>query len=134
MGTRIATPQTQRSVPDVLNDIAANLQEIVRSEIRLAKAEAREKLTRSARPAVVLCSGMAIAFYAGGFLLLAAVYGLSIFIAAWLAALVVGAVLAVVAFGLINSAANKFKGIDFVPTKTVASLEEDIQWTKRPIK
>ena len=35
--------QTERSFAELLQDIAANVQEIIRSEFRLAKAEVREE-------------------------------------------------------------------------------------------
>ena len=47
----MATSQPQRSVPEVLQNIVSNLQEIIRSEFRLAKTEIKEEasLSRQAR-------------------------------------------------------------------------------------
>lgn len=39
----MATPQTQRSFSDVLQDIVSNIQQIVRAEVRLAQVEIKEK-------------------------------------------------------------------------------------------
>ncbi len=39
----MATSQPQRSVPEVLQNIVSNLQEIIRSEFRLAKTEIKEE-------------------------------------------------------------------------------------------
>src|SRR5436190_335070 len=101
------TPHMQRSYPDVLHDIADNLEEIIRSEIRLAKTAAKEEIARRAKPVATLGIGLAFAFYGFGFLLLAAVYGLSMVMAGWLAALVVGVILAVAAIALISSGRKK---------------------------
>ena len=38
----------ERSVSDVFHDIVRNLQDMVRSEIRLAKVEVRGEITRAA--------------------------------------------------------------------------------------
>jgi hypothetical protein len=45
---------SQRSVAEVLQDIVGNLQQIIRSEFRLAGAELKEKAARAARPATTL--------------------------------------------------------------------------------
>ena len=39
----MTTSQRQRSVPEVLQDIVGNLQEIIRSEFLLAKTELKEE-------------------------------------------------------------------------------------------
>jgi len=130
----MATPQIQRSVPEVLQDIIGNLQEIIRSEFRLAKTELKEEASRAARPAATFGAGLVFGFYGIGFLLLASVYGLSMVMAGWLAALIVGAVLAVVAMGLISSSSKKLKRVNPAPNKTMRSIEENVQWAKHPIK
>lgn len=130
----MATPQTQRSVPELLQSIVGNLQEIIRSEFRLAKAEFQEKASRAAKPAATFGAGAVLAFYGLGFLLLACVYALSLVLPGWLAALVVGAVLAVVAGVLMIAGGKKLKRIDPTPNKTIQTLEENLQWAKHPTK
>ena len=130
----MATPQTQRSVPELLQNIVGNLQEIIRSEFRLAKTEVKEEAAKAAKPAATFGAGLVLGFYGIGFLLLAAVYGLSTVMAGWMAALLVGAVLAIVAMALMSSSGKKLKRIDPTPDKTIQSLEENVQWAKRPVK
>jgi uncharacterized membrane protein YqjE len=130
----MATSQPQRSVPEVLQDIVGNLQEIIRSEFRLAKTEIKEEASKAARPAAMFGAGLLFSFYALGFLLLAIVYGLSVVMASWLAALIVGALLAMVAAGLMNSSGKKLKRVNPTPEKTIQSLEENVQWGKNQIK
>jgi uncharacterized membrane protein YqjE len=130
----MATPQTQRSVPEVLQDIVGNLQEIVRSEFRLAKTELKEEAAKAAKPAATFGVGLVMGFYGIGFLLLASVYGLSTVMAGWLAALLVGTILAIVAIALLSSSGKKLKRVNPTPDKTMRSLEENLQWAKHPIK
>jgi uncharacterized membrane protein YqjE len=130
----MATPQTHRSVPEVLQDIVGNLQEIIRSEFRLAKTELEEKAAKAAKPAATFGAGLVLAFYGIGFLLLASVYGMSTVMAAWLAALLVGAILAIVSIALISSSGKKLKRVNPTPDKTIQSLEENVQWAKPQIK
>ncbi len=130
----MATPQTQRSFPEVLQDIVGNLQEIVRSEFRLAKTELKEEAAKAAKPAATFGVGLVFGFYGIGFLLLACVYGLSMVMAGWLAALLVGAILAIVAIALMSSSGKKLKRVNPTPDKTIQSLEENVQWAKHHIK
>jgi uncharacterized membrane protein YqjE len=130
----MAAPQMQRSVPEILEDIASNLTEIVHAEFRLAKTDLKEGAERVAGPGVTLGAGVALAFYGLGFLLLAAVYALSLVMAGWLATLIVGGVLVVAAGILIGTGAMKLRRVNLTPDKTIRTLEEDVQWAKQQIK
>jgi Putative Actinobacterial Holin-X, holin superfamily III len=130
----MSTPQTQRTVPELLGNIVDNIQQIIRSEFRLAKAELQEKMTRASRPATTLGAGFVMGFYALGFLLLAAVYGLSMVMAPGFAALIVGGVLAIVSFALVTSSTKKLKRLHPAPERTIRTLEENVQWAKDRIK
>lgn len=130
----MATPQTQRTVSDVLQDIVGNVQQIIRSEFRLAKVELREKAERASRPAVFVASGALIGVYGLGFLFLAAVYGLAIVMPEWAAALIVGAVLSIVGVLALSFGRAKLQAIDPMPDKTVETLKENVQWAKEQIK
>ena len=124
----------QRSVPEVLQDIVGNLLDIIRSEFRLAKTELKEEAARAKKPVATYGAGLAIGFYALGFMLLAAVYGLSTVIAGWLAALIVGAALAILSLALVSSAGKKLKHVNPAPDKTIQSIKENVQWAKHPTK
>jgi uncharacterized membrane protein YqjE len=99
------TPQMQRSVPEVLQDIIGNVEEFIRSEFRLAKTELSEKASDAAQSAKTLSVGLLLGFMDLGFLLLAAVYAFAVIMSTWFAALLVGAVLAVIASIFISSGA-----------------------------
>ena len=130
----MAAPQVQRSVPEILENIAANLTQLVHAEIRLAKSELKEGAEKVAGPGAALGAGVALAFYGLGFLLLAAVYALSLVMAGWLATLIVGGVLLVAAGILIGAGGMKLKRMNLSPDKTIRTLEEDVQWAKQQIK
>jgi uncharacterized membrane protein YqjE len=130
----MAAPQMQRSVPQILEDIASNLTQLVQGEFRLAKSELKEGAEKVAVPGATLGAGVVLAFYGLGFLLLATVYALSLVMAGWLATLIVGGVLAVAAGILIIAGATKLKRVNLTPCKTIQTLEEDVQWAKQQIK
>ena len=127
-------PQMQRSVPEILENIASNLTQLIQAEFRLAKGELKEGAEKFAAPGATLGAGVVLAFYGLGFLLLAAEYALSLVIAGWLAALIVGGALTVAAGILISAGGTKLKRVNLTPGKTIRTLEEDMQWAKQQIK
>jgi membrane protein len=134
MATPQSSPQPQRSVADVLQDIVANIQQIIHSEFRLARVELKEKADRASKPAAIMGTGAVLGLYGIGFLLLAAVYGLSLVMAPWLAALLVGGVLTIISLILVASSRSQLKQIDPVPEKTIQTVKENVQWAKEQIK
>jgi len=127
-------PQIHRSVQEVLQDIVGNLQEIIHSEFRLAKAELKEEAVRASMPAATFGIGLVFGFYGIGFLLLSLVFWLTTLMSVWLAALLVGAALAIVAIALTSSSGKKLRRVNPTPDKTIRSLEENVLWMKHPIK
>ncbi len=123
-----------RSMTEILQDIIADIQEIVRSEFRLAKAEVQEQAAKVARSGVPLIVGLLLGLYALGFLLLAMVHALSLVVDAWLAALIVGFVVGVVSLILINIGRNRLKGVKVVPEKTIGTVKENVQWARNQIR
>jgi uncharacterized membrane protein YqjE len=126
--------QNGRSVPEVLQDIVGNIEEIIRSEFRLAKAEVREEASNAAPPLKMIVVGAGIGFYALGFLLFTLVMGLATMVATWLAALMVGAVLGIIALALITTASKRLKQVNAVPERTIETMKENVQWAKNQIK
>src|ERR1700734_4482449 len=106
----MAAPQMQRSVPEILENIASNLTQLIQAEFRLARSELKEGAEKVAGPGATLGAGVALAFYGLGFLLLAAVYALSLLMAAWLATLIVGGVLTVAAGIFVWAGGGGLKG------------------------
>jgi len=122
--------QNGRTVPEVLQDIVGNIQEIIRSEFRLAKAEVRQEAAKAKSPVIMSLMGGALGLYACGFLLLTAMLALATVMAMWMAALIIGAVLAGASIALFGAAQARFKHVNAVPERTVESIKETVQWTK----
>jgi uncharacterized membrane protein YqjE len=96
---------------------SAIIQEIIRSEFRLAKAELKEEASRTSKPVATFGVGLVFGFYGIGFLLLSLVYWLTTLMAVWLAALLTGAGLAIVAIALMSSSGKRLKRANPTPTK-----------------
>ena len=116
----------ERTLADVLQDIIANVQEIVRSELRLASVEIREELVKAASAGKVAAAGAVLALFSFALFLLAAVYGLALVMPPWMAALAVAIVLAIAGSILITAGSKRLKLIHLKPEKTVASIRETL--------
>ena len=128
------TASNGRTMSEVLQDIVANIQEIVRSEFRLAKVEIHEETTKAIRSSIPLVIGVLLSLYALGFILLAIVHALSLVVDAWLAALIVGVGVLVVSMILVSVGRKRFKQVKVVPEKTVDTVKENVQWAKHQIR
>jgi uncharacterized membrane protein YqjE len=123
----------ERSLVDLLNDILGNLHDIVRSELRLATAEVTDEL-RTTKSAAL---GLGIAFLASAFtvlfLLLSAMYALTLVLTTWGAALVVAGAVAMVSVVAFVGARRMLVRRNIAP-RTTASLKENLAWAKQSIK
>jgi len=125
--------QNERSLSDVLHDIVGNVQEIVRSEVRLATGEIKEEVAQAAKAGRPLGAGIVLGLYGFGLLLMAAVCALTLLVAAWLAALIVGGVVSLIALILINIGKSRLEIIR-KPERTIESVKESVQWAKTQSK
>jgi uncharacterized membrane protein YqjE len=122
-----------RSIPEILQDVLTNIQEIVRAEVRLAKAELGEELNRARSGGLLIGVGAVAAIFSALFLLLACVYALGLVMPSWAAALVVAAAVGVAAAVTLGLGLKRLKTIQAAP-KTAASLKENVRWAKQLTK
>jgi uncharacterized membrane protein YqjE len=119
----------ERSIASLVKDIVGNLQQIIRAEVRLAKVEVAEELTKARRAMVFLAVGALFATMAVGCLILAAVYLLAHFVQPWAAAVLVAVGVGAIAGVLVAIGATQLKSVS-LPARTVTSVQENIQWAK----
>jgi hypothetical protein len=122
---------TERSVSDVLQDIVRNIQDIVGSEVRLAKTEIREEVAKAKTASVWLGVGALSGSFSVFFFLFAMVYALANFVPNWAAALIVAGALAISASVTLYVATKQFKQVRPAPDQTLESLRENLEWAKR---
>jgi uncharacterized membrane protein YqjE len=123
-----------RSAGEIVKDILASAQEIIRSEVRLAKAEVREEATKAINAGTMLGGGAVVALYGLGFLFAAATAALALVIPFWAAALIVGGVLAIGGGAAIMAGLARWKTVHPAPEKTIADVKENVEWLKRQTK
>jgi len=118
-------------IAGLLQDIVGNIQEIIRSEVRLAKAEVREDVSSMGKAAGMLVAGGVLAVYALGILLLCVVYALRGPLPDWAAALIVGLVVAVAAAVMMIVGLKRIRSVNPMPERTIDSIKEDVQWVRQ---
>ena len=119
-----------RSVGELFAELSREMTTLMRQEVHLAKTEVSQKASQIGKDIGFLAVGGAVA-YAGFLALLAAlILVLAIFLPGWLAALVVGLVVAGVGSFLVQKGLTDLKQIDPAPRQTVETLKEDVQWAK----
>src|SRR5215210_3055134 len=119
-----------RSLGDLFAELAQETSTLVRQEVNLAKTEMSQKASRAGKHVGFLAAGGAVA-YAGLLAILAAVIILlNDVMPLWLAALLVGLVVAVVGYLLVRRGLDALKREDFAPRQTMETLKEDQQWAK----
>jgi hypothetical protein len=130
----MATTRDDRTLGELFAELSRETSALVRQEVALAKAEMSEKASTIAKNVVLLVAGGAIVYLAAVFILLALVIGLANLMEPWLAALLVGAVVAVVGAVLIITGINTLKTTTIVPEKTIATLKENKEWVQQQVK
>lgn len=123
-------PAENRSFVGIVQDVVSNVEDIVTSEVRLVRAEITAKAKKAVVASRVLAAGGLLAFYGVGFLLLAAVYALTLIIPAWGAALVVFGAVTAIAGALILAGWKRLKQVHAKPEAAIQSAKENVQWLK----
>jgi hypothetical protein len=135
-----------RSLGDLLSELASETTTLVKQEIALAKTEIREEVTAATNEAKTaaknvgfIAAGGAVA-YTG---LIAIVIGLGWLLgeilggAEWLGILLVGLIVAAVGYALVKKGLttlrhelDALKNTDLTPERTIKTLKEDKEWLK----
>ena len=130
----MATAPEARSIGELLRDLASDSASLVQQEFALARAEAEAKLHQMIMAAIELLVGALVAFAALIILLDAVVYSLAeAGLQRWLAALIVGGVVAVIGFLLVRKGQKDLSATRLAPERTAANLRKDLDLVKEQV-
>lgn len=124
----------ERPISRIVEDILSHLAEIIRSELRLVQTELRQDLREVSSVGVYVAIAGVSGLFGLGFLLLGAVYALSLVLPAWLAAVSVGFFLSVVGMAFVAVGWSKVKKMTLKPERTIQSMEDNVRWFKKRVK
>jgi uncharacterized membrane protein YqjE len=124
-GVSMAT--VDASYTDLLQRIVVDLQDLMRSELRLLKAEFREDIKAFKVVATLIGTGGLILLFATFFALCSIVLALTIVMPAWAAALIVAITLGIAGGLTLRAGIRQAKQANLGPDRTVQSLKEIAQ-------
>ena len=123
-----------RPLGDLFSDLATDMSTLVRQEVALAKLEVGQKVKVAGKNIGYLVVGGVIA-NAGLLAVIAAIIMLLAKVMPdWGASLLVGIVVAGIAWLLIGKALASLQHMEITPRETVETLKEDATWMKQQIK
>jgi hypothetical protein len=122
---------SERSLGSLFSDLSQQTADLIRQEVRLAKAELGQKVSELSRPAMLIGAGAATAIAA----LMTVAMALTLLLidlglTPWVAALICTLILAVTAFALVRAGQSAFASRTLVPDQTIHSIKETTQWLK----
>jgi len=126
-------PLMERSLGDLFSNLSLQTSDLIRQEMRLAKAELSEKLVDAGRHVMMI--GVSIAFGLAAVVAAAAAVALllvNLGVEPWLAALITAALMGLVAYLLAQSGISALRTKSIAPVETIHSLKETTQWLKNP--
>jgi hypothetical protein len=125
----------ERSLGELFGDLARDMGTLVSQEVALARTELTQKAIQVGKDIAILAVGGLVA-YAG----LLALIGGVIFLLAdrgvplWASALIVGGIIAIIGYVLVQRGISALKQQDLTPRQTIESLKEDTKWAKEQVQ
>ncbi len=124
---------SDRSIKEIIDVLRPQVQELVAKQTELARTELVPVAKRAGLAAGLLAAAAVFMLVFLIFLSLTGVYVLSTFLAPWLAALIVSVILLVVGGILAAVGASILRRLDPKPHKTIATLQQNVNWLKGQI-
>ncbi len=131
--TQMQLQNDERSLGDLFTELAAETGTLVRQEVALAQAEMTAKASRVGKNIGFLAVGGAVGYAALLAMVAGVILGFSYFMPAWIAAVLVGLLVGVVAYFMISAGLEELKRTSLTPEKSVESIKEDAQWLKNQV-
>ncbi len=129
---RVVDPQ-DRSAPALIGDLISHVTELFRKEMMLLRAELNEKGNQVITAAGMIAGALVLAITALNVLAAALVAALAEFMDGGWAALIVGVVLAAIAYFLASSGMKNLKTANLTPRRTAESLSKDATMAKERV-
>ena len=120
-----------RSIGELFSDLSQQTSELIRQEMRLAKAELSDKLSDVGKHAMMIGAALVLGLTAVGAIAAAITLLLvEIGVTPWLAAVITAAALGLTAYLLAQSAISALRKKSITPVETIDSIKETTQWLK----
>jgi uncharacterized membrane protein len=128
--------QQERSIGELFGQLTQDMTLLVRQEVQLARTEMTEKLSRLTTNLISVGAGGFVA-YLGGLALMAAlilaIRDLANISLAW-SALIVGGILAIVGYVMLQRGLKELKQVELAPRRSVENIKDDVQSIKDDVQ
>ena len=128
--------QQERSIGELFGQLTQDMTLLVRQEVQLARTEMTEKISKVTTNVISVATGGFVA-YLGGLALMAAlilaIRDLANISLAW-SALIVGGILAIVGYVMLQRGMKELKGAELAPRRTVENIKDDVQSIKEDVQ
>jgi putative superfamily III holin-X len=131
------------TIVNLLRELRDDTTSLLQQEVTLAKAEMSEKASEMAGNAVQLSIGGFVA-YAGGIIVLLGIAdlvaalliraGVAPAVSTWVARTIIGLIVAITGWLMVNKAKNALSNQNLVPEKTIDSLQKNKDWAEDKIQ
>jgi hypothetical protein len=128
--------QQERSIGELFGQLTQDMTLLVRQEVQLARTEMSEKLSRLTGNLVSVVGGGLVAYVGALALVAALILALNDLagISPWVSALLVGAVLAIAGYVMLQRGLTELKRVDIAPRRTVENIKDDVQAIKDDVQ
>lgn len=124
----------KRTILDLFGELTHETRQLVEQEVQLARAEISEKIGQVERGITSVGIGAAVCYAGFLMLLVAAFFGLNMVVEPWLAALIIGVVVAAVGLSIMAAGRENLKNRNLTLPRTQETLREDKQWIKAQMR
>lgn len=125
---------SNRGLGELVQTLIDQVVRLIRDEIALMKAEAGQQARLASRGLAMIAFGIVIALPALFILMLAGVLALGMVVELWLAALIVGAAVALVALAMVMAGRASLSAVNLSPRRTLLSVKRDIRFAESHLK
>ncbi|MEU6136636.1 phage holin family protein [Nocardioides sp. NPDC047086] len=120
--------QTDASMGELVSRLSTEMSTLVRGELELARIELTEKAKHTGKGAGAFGAAGLVALYGLGVLIATAILALALVMDAWLAALLVGVVLLIIAGGVALFGKKQVsEGVPMKPERATENLKRDVE-------
>lgn len=124
----------ERPLTTLFSELTQETMSLFRKEIQLARSELTDKARQAGRGAAEIAIGAVLLLVALGALAAAAILGLAMVVQPWLAAVIVGVVLALVGGIVLSSGISNVRSNNLAPRRTMDSLRDNTRWAKEQLR
>lgn len=131
----MAEGRDDRSLGELFAELASEIGTLVRQELRLAGTEVSQRASSAGKDVGALVAGAVVIHTGLLALVAAAIVGLAdLGLSWWIAALIVGFLLAAIGFAVVQRSISAIRRADIMPRHTIDNLKEDQEWARDQIK